>query len=119
MQQKGDTMLNARSPSSSYIQPTLGHALRVWWAFYWRSTLFGFVIVFVISLLLGIAGRAAGLSQPLILLAARVESLVCTFIVTLFPMQRVLLKNYQRFQIGVASRTHPLSQHTYFHTTLA
>jgi len=118
MQQKGDTMLNARSPSSSYIQPTLGHALRVWWAFYWRSTLFGFVIVFVISLLLGIAGRAAGLSQPLILLAARVESLVVTFIVTLFAMQRVLRKNFQRFRIGLASRTSPSSEPQYFEPTL-
>jgi len=95
------------SPSSSYIQPTLGHALRVWWAFYWRVMLFGSVIAFVISLLLGITGPAAGLPQPLILLAARVEGLVVTFIVALFVMQRVLRKNFQRFRIGLVSHASP------------
>src|SRR5437879_12890225 len=59
-----------------------------------------------------------GLSQPLILLAARVESLVVTFIVTLFAMQRVLRKNFQRFRIGLASRTSPSSEPQYFEPTL-
>ncbi len=111
-------MLDAHSPSSSYVQPTLSHALRVWWAFYWRSTVFGIVIALVISLLLGIVGSAAGLSKPVILLAARVESLVVTFMVALFAMQRVLRKNFQRFRIGLVSHASPLGEPQYLEPTL-
>ncbi len=111
-------MLEAHSLSSFYVQPTLGHALRVWWAFYWRSTLFGLLIVFVVSLLLGIAGHAAGLPAPLILLAARVESLVVAFVVTLFAMQRVLRKNFQQFRIGLAAHATPSGEPQYLEATL-
>ena len=28
-----------------YIQPTLGHGLRIWWAFYWRNTLLSLIVM--------------------------------------------------------------------------
>jgi hypothetical protein len=36
-----------------YIQPNLGHGLRIWWAYYWPTTL----ITLVLSFLLGLAVR--------------------------------------------------------------
>ncbi|MGB6430989.1 MAG: hypothetical protein WBF06_10405 [Candidatus Acidiferrales bacterium] len=30
---------------SDYIQPTLGHGLRIWWAFYWRNTVISAILV--------------------------------------------------------------------------
>lgn len=111
-------MLGGHPPSSSYVQPTLGHALRVWWAFYWRSTLFSLVIVFFSSLVLDIAGQAAGLPKPLMLLAARVATLVVAFTVALFAMQRVLRKNFQRFRIGLASRASTSGEPQYLEPTL-
>jgi hypothetical protein len=40
-----------RSPSApdSYIQPTLGHGLRIWWAFFWRNTGISFVLTALLS----------------------------------------------------------------------
>jgi len=29
------------APDSDYIQPNLGHGLRIWWALFWRTTLIG------------------------------------------------------------------------------
>jgi hypothetical protein len=31
------------APDSDYIQPNLGHGLRIWWALFWRTTLLGSV----------------------------------------------------------------------------
>lgn len=33
----------------NYIQPTLGHGLRIWWAFFWRNTAISFVVTAVLS----------------------------------------------------------------------
>jgi hypothetical protein len=45
-------MFDAPRPASSaadpgnYIQPNLGHGLRIWWAFYWRTALSAMVLAF-------------------------------------------------------------------------
>jgi hypothetical protein len=34
----------ASATSNNYIQPTLGHGLRIWWAFFWRNTGISYVV---------------------------------------------------------------------------
>ena len=35
-----------------YIQPNLGHGLRIWWAYYWPTSLISFFIIVVLTVLL-------------------------------------------------------------------
>ena len=44
-----------RTPSSealtpiNYVQPTLGHGLRIWWAFFWPTNLISMFLVIVVN----------------------------------------------------------------------
>jgi len=61
-------MFDDASPSlasatlEDYIQPTLNHGLRVWWAYYWPTSLISFVLIAMISVALRVAWRNALLS---------------------------------------------------------
>lgn len=39
-------------PNASYIQPNLGHGLRIWWAFYWPTTLIATILTVVVNIAL-------------------------------------------------------------------
>jgi hypothetical protein len=34
---------------SNYIQPNLAHGLRIWWAFFWPTTLISMVLTIVVN----------------------------------------------------------------------
>lgn len=47
----------APSALSDYIQPTLAHGLRIWWAFFWRNSAISFVVAAVLSTAIMFAAR--------------------------------------------------------------
>ncbi len=84
--------------SARTLEPTFRHALRVWWAFTWRSFLAFWVIVIPFGLLVALlralglgAGTASKLASTLawpIIIAAQVEAL-----------RRVLKLDFKTFQV--------------------
>jgi hypothetical protein len=90
-------------PDSSYIQPNLGHGLRIWWAFYWPATLIsGFLLVVVNSWL-------RKLYEDMVLPASvvgpisNVDAYVLSYAVAFFVMYYILRKNFRHFRIGLLS----------------
>lgn len=93
----------AESAPNDYIQPNLGHGLRIWWAFYWRNTL----VAVVLGLQLG--GEAQWLVRRGVLSARtlpwfiQIGSLVLNYIPAIFVMYYVVRKRFRSFRIRLTS----------------
>jgi len=97
----------ADSVAGNYIQPTLGHGLRIWWAFYWRNA----VIAIVLSFQLGTAvqglvrsGMVSPRMTPFLMQAA---SYVLNFVPAIFVMYYIVRKRFRGFQIRLTSTGDP------------
>ena len=85
-------------PDSGYIQPTLNHGLRIWWAYYWPTILAEAFLGFFISVSLRLLYQEVIISARTFLWASRVErySLVC--FISLFSINYVLRRRFRRFR---------------------
>jgi len=79
------------SAQSNYIQPTLGHGLRIWWALYWRSTL-------VTALSLGGSMAAFRVVLP------TYWSYSADYLIILAVMWFILIKRFRTFRIRLVSK---------------
>lgn len=98
-------MMSGPGPSSTqfrsadYVQPNLGHAMRIWWAFYWRNA--------IISGILGVALNYAvrwiyenthvpgKLLRPILQFGVYVLS----YLTAIFIIHYVLRKRFRKFRI--------------------
>jgi hypothetical protein len=93
----------ADSVPNNYIQPNLGHGLRIWWAFYWRNTL--------VALILGL--QLGGEAQWLIsrgMLPARMLPLflqvggqALNYTPAIFVMYYIIRKRFRDFHIRLTA----------------
>lgn len=91
-------------PASNYIQPDLGHGLRIWWAFFWPATLITVFLTVVLNSWLKWSYENTNVSAHLIGPIMKFSPYVLTYIVALFVMHYILRKNFRKFRIGLLSR---------------
>jgi hypothetical protein len=91
------------SLSDNYIQPTLGHALRIWWAFYWPTTLISTVLGFGFGRLLRLAYEDGFATARIVRVTSQVGGYAINYVVALFVMHYVLSKNFRHFRLGLLS----------------
>ena len=102
---------SASSPPDDYIQPTLSHALRVWWAYYWRTTLIaGFFGIFV-SFTLRSVYASAGANSAWVFWAKQAQDFALTAIVAIFVIDYILEKQFKHFRIGLVSAASAMERH--------
>jgi hypothetical protein len=96
--------IQAPLPASDYVQPTLGHGLRIWWAFYWRNQ----VIAIILGLQLGAAiqwliikGMVPPASRALLIQAG---SILLNYIPASVVLYFVFKKNFRSFRIRLTQR---------------
>lgn len=94
----------AALPPNDYVQPTLGHGLRIWWAFYWRNQL----IAIILGLQLGAAiqwlvvkGVVPVASRALLMQAG---GILLNYIPASVVLYFVLRKNFRSFRIRLTPR---------------
>lgn len=98
-------------PLDDYIQPTLSHALRVWWAYYWRTTLIaGFYGIFV-SFTLRSVYASAGPNSAWVSWAKQAQDFILTAIVAIFVLDYILEKQFKHFRIGLLSAASAIERH--------
>lgn len=98
-------------PLDDYIQPTLNHALRVWWAYYWRTTLIaGFFGIFV-SFTLRSVYASAGPNSAWVFWAKQAQDFILTAIVAIFVLDYILEKQFKHFRIGLLSAASAIERH--------
>lgn len=86
------------------LKPTRGIALRVWWAFIWRSLLGALGTGFVVGLALGVLSQLAGLGQGIVESLAAALGLMIGLAVSVEVMYRVLQKSFKHFEIALIAR---------------
>ncbi len=96
----------ARAPNSdsSYIQPTLNHGLRIWWAYYWPTALAELVLSFVASLLLRLLYNDVIISAGTMLWTLRIQAYLLEYFISLFTVYYVLHRKFRSFRIALLPR---------------
>ena len=87
-----------------YIQPNVNYGLRIWWAYYWPTSLISFVIIGVLSLLLRRAWETETLSTQFVLWAGRILPYAVMFLVSVLGIYRILGKKFRHFSVALLPR---------------
>lgn len=93
----------AALPDSDYIQPNLGHGLRIWWAFFWRDTLISVVLSAIAGIEIQIVYMRGFVSAETHNLIIKYVGYVITYIVAIIVMHSVVRKRFQHFRISLTS----------------
>jgi hypothetical protein len=101
-------------PQENYLQPNLGHSLRIWWAYYWPTSLISFIIIVVLSVLLRKAWENDTLSTQVVRWANQILPYAVISAVSMLGIWRILGKKFHSFSIALlprapASGSEPLS----------
>ncbi|HEX4542201.1 MAG TPA: hypothetical protein VH114_03455 [Candidatus Acidoferrum sp.] len=97
--------LERPSPSQeNYVQPNLGHGLRIWWAYYWPTSLISFFIIVVLTVLLRKAWENDTLSTQVVLWANRILPYVVISAVSMLGIWRIMAKKFRSFSIALLPR---------------
>src|SRR5579864_7424182 len=96
---------SAASPSQeNYIQPNLGHGLRIWWAYYWPTSLISSIIIVVLSVFLRKAWENDVLSTQVVRWANRILPYAVISAVSMLGIWRILAKKFHSFSIALLPR---------------
>jgi hypothetical protein len=95
--------VSAGAADSQYVQPTLSHGLRIWWAFYWRTTVASAILVAALILTIKPLFLKGGLSFPAYRSLMAVGPWFITYAVSIPVMYFILRKRFQHFRIGLLS----------------
>lgn len=94
-------------PSDEYIRPNLSDGLRIWWAFFWRTTLASTVLTIATTVALRkIYEDAYGptcISTYILVPLMKYNQYLFTYGVALLVMAYILRKNFRDFRIGLLS----------------
>jgi hypothetical protein len=86
-----------------YIQPTLGHGLRIWWAFYWRNNLIAIGLAGVLGIVVRAFYSAGILSLGSRAVILKAGPYVLAFLSAIFLIHYVVRKRFKQFRIGLLS----------------
>ncbi|MGH9732332.1 MAG: hypothetical protein ACRD4A_11570 [Candidatus Acidiferrales bacterium] len=100
---KAPPAANAAAPPPNYIQPTLNHGLRIWWAYYWPTTLVVAVLSFCVTYWLRVLYQDLVVSAAVFIWAARLQIYALTYLVAIFAIQYILRRPFRRFRIALVS----------------
>ena len=92
---------SAPSYLCGYIQPTFNHGLRIWWAFFWRTTLISMALTFAINFGLRVIYEHTNVRGNLIGPIMRFLPYAISYTVALFIMEYILRKRFRDFRIGL------------------
>jgi hypothetical protein len=91
------------TPDNNYIQPDLGHGLRIWWAFYWPTTLIAGLLTFTLNFWLKLLYENSNVPGNILSPIRKWDDYVFTYAVAFFIMYYILRKNFRQFRIGLLS----------------
>jgi hypothetical protein len=91
------------STLNDYIQPNLGHALRIWWAYYWPTTLITLVSSFLLGLVVRILWQNFIVSAKPLIFVTKYGAYVISYVVAFFMIRYVLGKTFLHFRVGLVS----------------
>jgi len=98
---------------TNYIRPSFNHALRIWWAFFWQTTLISAILAAAIEFgMLGVVYQHRNVRGNPIGPIMRFMPYVISYAVAFFIMEYILHKNFRHFRIGLISYGGKFTPHT-------
>ncbi len=98
------TSTETASSGSDFTAPTLRQAIRVWWAWLWRDTLFSVAISFPVGFILAFFGAALGTPEGTAILLINVVNLGIAVGVWIYVIKVILRKHYKGFRIVLVGK---------------
>jgi len=92
------------STRADYVQPTLGHALRIWWAFYWRTSAVTIVLVALSTAALRFMYQSRGISFDTFVWGTKLAPYVFYYCAAIPVMRFVLHKRFRQFRVVLWSQ---------------
>jgi hypothetical protein len=99
-------------PADSYIQPNMGHALRIWWAFYWPTTLVTAVLTYALQYGVRQVYENSAFPAKILARVLQIGPYVLTYTVAIFVMHYILGKTFRHFRLGLLSSGNTSSAQT-------
>jgi hypothetical protein len=90
-------------PEMNYIQPHFSHGLRIWWAFFWPTSLIAGILTLALNFSLRRIYQDSNIPGSVLGPILKYDIYVLTYIVALFVMDYVLEKNFRHFRLGLLS----------------
>lgn len=90
-------------PPSDYLQPNLGHGLRIWWAFWWPTTVVSTILTLVANTALRRIYERTDVAGALIGPIIKYDAYLFGYVVAIFGMAYILRKNFRHFHIALLS----------------
>jgi|SRR5277367_2280452 len=88
---------------NGYIQPNFNHGLRIWWAFFWPTTIVSGILVFLANAWIYCSYEHSYVSGSLLRYFRISSPYLISYAVALFVMYYLLRKNFRHFRIGLLS----------------
>jgi len=98
----GETLTTSEQAGpDDYIQPNLGHAMRIWWAFYWRNALISGVLSIILHYAVQLTYESTNVHARYLRPINQLSDFVLSYIVAIFIIHFVLKKNFRQFRIAL------------------
>lgn len=104
------SMFNESSATSStpldpnYIQPTLNHGLRIWWAYYWPTVVAEIVLSMLATSFFRLLYNEVIISAETMLWGLRIQAYLLEYFLSLFTLYYVLHRRFRNFRIALLPR---------------
>lgn len=92
-----------------FLQPTFGRAAKIWWAWLWRSIVFGGAAGLFGSLVLSISGVPEHISQSAAQALSMGVGVALAIPVGIWVFQMILEKNFGEFRLRLVDSAPPSS----------
>ncbi len=88
-----------RQTIADFVAPELRHALKFWWAWFWRNYLIAFgltlVVVFPLAIVVGVLGLPLSVAETL----GRIVGFGASFIASVWVLKWVFRKDFKTFRV--------------------
>ena len=104
--------LPAPVKSAAFLEPTFGRAARIWWAWVWRSIVFGGAAGLFGSVVLSLSGILERVSQKTAQMISAGVGVALAIPVGIWVFQMILEKQFAEFRLRLVPKTPPAGSST-------
>jgi hypothetical protein len=99
--------VSANAGLNQYIQSNFGHALRIWWAYFWPTAIISLLLGLLLGMVVRILYERMILSAHVLVLVTKFGGYIINYVVAFFIMKYVLCKTFSHFRLGLVSSADP------------
>lgn len=97
-------MATAAGKDAAFLEPTFKRAARIWWAWVWRSVVFGGAAGLFVSAVLSLSGILEHISERAGQVVSMLAGLALAVPIGIWVFQMVLEKNFGEFRLRLVPK---------------